>query len=160
MLCSRYSGVCHSVAQTNYTMPTDWLEKNLNELKNTIKMEEFKREIKLDIPTSELTDFMSVIQSFSSYMAGEYAKPKKQRMLFLLACDGTQNATVLIGNQKDLALSLLESASVNKEVNNTLAVICHLLHKEEMRAEKENEKKFSMKDFFDTLDGLIGGKKK
>ena len=103
---------------------------------------------------------MSVIQSFSSYMAGEYAKPKKQRMLFLLACDGTQNATVLIGNQKDLALSLLESASVNKEVNNTLAVICHLLHKEEMRAEKENEKKFSMKDFFDTLDGLIGGKKK
>ena len=81
-------------------------------------------------------------------------------MLFLLARDGTQNATVLIGNQKDLALSLLESASVNKEVNNTLAVICHLLHKEEMRAEKENEKKFSMKDFFDTLDGLIGGKKK
>jgi hypothetical protein len=143
-------------------MPTDWLEKNLNELKNTIKMEEFKREIKLNIPTSELTDFMSVIQSFSSYMAGEYAKPKEERMLFLLACDGTQNATVLIGNQKDLALSLLESASVNKEVNNTLAVICHLLHKEEMRAEKENDKsnKSSIKDFFDTLDSLIGGKKK
>lgn len=123
-------------------------------------MEEYKKEIKLDIPDSELTDFMKTVQSFANYMAGEYAKPKEERMLFLLARDGTQSATVLIGNQMDLALSLLESASVNKEVNNTLAVICHLLHKEEMRAEKENEKKFSMKDFFDTLDGLIGGKKK
>ena len=125
-------------------------------------MEEYKKEMKLDIPTSELTDFMKTVQSFANNMAGKYAKPKKQRMLFLLACDGTQNATVLIGNQKDLALSLLESASVNEEVNNTLAVICHLLHKEQMRAEKENEKnnKSSIKDFFDTLYSLIGGNKK
>ena len=125
-------------------------------------MEEYKKEIKLDISTSELTDFMKTVQSFAKYMTDEYAKPKEQRMLFLLACDGTQNATVLIGNQKDLALSLLESASVNEEVNNTLAVIYHLLHKEQMRAEKENEKnnKSSIKDFFDTLDSLIGGNKK
>jgi hypothetical protein len=105
---------------------------------------------------------MKTVQSFANYMAGEYAKPKEERMLFLLACDGTQNATVLIGNQKDLALSLLHSASINEEVNNTLAVICHLLHKEQMKAEKENDKsnKSSIKDFFDTLDSLIGGKKK
>ena len=143
-------------------MPTDWLEKNLNELKNTIKMEEYKKEIKLDIPDSELTDFMKTVQSFANNMAGEYAKPKEERMLFLLARDGTQSATVLIGNQKDLALSLLHSASINEEVNNTLAVICHLLHKEQMKAEKENDKsnKSSIKDFFDTLDSLIGGKKK
>lgn len=143
-------------------MPTDWLEKNLNELKNTIKMEEYKKEIKLDIPDSELTDFMKTVQSFANYMAGEYAKPKEERMLFLLARDGTQSATVLIGNQMDLALSLLHSASINEEVNNTLAVICHLLHKEQMKAEKENDKsnKSSIKDFFDTLDSLIGGKKK
>ena len=143
-------------------MPTDWLEKNLNELKNTIKMEEYKKEIKLDIPDSELTDFMKTVQSFANYMAGEYAKPKEERMLFLLARDGTHSATVLIGNQMDLALSLLHSASINEEVNNTLAVICHLLHKEQMKAEKENDKsnKSSIKDFFDTLDSLIGGKKK
>lgn len=143
-------------------MPTDWLEKNLNELKNTIKMEEYKKEIKLDIPDSELTDFMKTVQSFANYMAGEYAKPKEERMLFLLARDGTQSATVLIGNQMDLALSLLHSASINEEVNNTLDVICHLLHKEQMKAEKENDKsnKSSIKDFFDTLDSLIGGKKK
>ena len=143
-------------------MPTDWLEKNLNELKNTIKMEEYKKEIKLDIPDSELTDFMKTVQSFANYMAGEYAKPKEERMLFLLARDGTQSATVLIGNQMDLALSLLHSASINEEVNNTLAVICHLLHKEQMKAEKENDKsnKSSIKDFFDTLDSLIGGDKK
>ena len=143
-------------------MPTDWLEKNLNELKNTIKMEEYKKEIKLDIPDSELTDFMKTVQSFANNMAGEYAKPKEERMLFLLARDGTQSATVLIGNQMDLALSLLHSASINEEVNNTLAVICHLLHKEQMKAEKENDKsnKSSIKDFFDTLDSLIGGKKK
>ena len=143
-------------------MPTDWLEKNLNELKNTIKMEEYKKEIKLDIPDPELTDFMKTVQSFANYMAGEYAKPKEERMLFLLARDGTHGATVLIVNQMDLALSLLHSASINEEVNNTLAVICHLLHKEQMKAEKENDKsnKSSIKDFFDTLDSLIGGKKK
>ena len=125
-------------------------------------MEEYKKEIKLDIPDSELTDFMKTVQSFANYMAGEYAKPKEERMLFLLARDGTQSETVLIGNQKDLALSLLHSASINEEVNNTLAVICHLLHKEQMKAEKENDKsnKSSIKDFFDTLDSLIGGKKK
>lgn len=125
-------------------------------------MEEYKKEIKLDIPDSELTDFMKTVQSFANYMAGEYAKPKEERMLFLLARDGTQSATVLIGNQMDLALSLLHSASINEEVNNTLAVICHLLHKEQMKAEKENDKsnKSSIKDFFDTLDSLIGGKKK
>ena len=95
-------------------MPTDWLEKNLNELKNTIKMEEYKKEIKLDIPDSELTDFMKTVQSFANYMAGEYAKPKEERMLFLLARDGTHGATVLIGNQMDLALSLLHSASINR----------------------------------------------
>lgn len=125
-------------------------------------MEEYKKEIKLDIPDSELTDFMKTVQSFANYMAGKYAKPKEERMLFLLARDGTQSATVLIGNQMDLALSLLHSASINEEVNNTLAVICHLLHKEQMKAEKENDKsnKSSIKDFFDTLDSLIGGKKK
>jgi len=125
-------------------------------------MEEYKKEIKLDIPDSELTDFMKTVQSFANYMAGEYAKPKEGRMLFLLARDGTHGATVLIGNQMDLALSLLHSASINEEVNNTLAVICHLLHKEQMKAEKENDKsnKSSIKDFFDTLDSLIGGKKK